>query len=57
LARLAAATGVATERIQPPGHRFTAPLGPRRLQAMKKLVILALLIALGVVAARRLRET
>jgi hypothetical protein len=29
---------------------------PRRIGAMKKLIILALLVALGVVAARRLRE-
>jgi hypothetical protein len=28
----------------------------RRLSPMKKLIILALLVALGIVAARRLRE-
>jgi hypothetical protein len=34
-----------------------APLGrPHRIGAMKKLLILALLVALGVVAARRLRD-
>jgi hypothetical protein len=29
---------------------------PRRISVMKKLIILALLVALGVIAARRLRE-
>jgi hypothetical protein len=29
---------------------------PRRIGVMKKLIILALLVALGVIAARRLRE-
>jgi hypothetical protein len=36
--------------------RDRPPPGPRRIGAMKKLIILALLVALGVVAARRLRE-
>jgi hypothetical protein len=29
---------------------------PRRIGVMKKLIVLALLVALGVIAARRLRE-
>jgi hypothetical protein len=36
--------------------RFTPSQHPPRIAAMKKLIILALLVALGVVAARRLRE-